>query len=220
MLGRTHIAAGVTAAMLVLQPDSALSVGSAIAGGALGGMICDIDCKGSERHRDAVSSVVIALLGIAAVLAFDIRTGNGLAAHIRSTLGTQLLLGGLGFLACCIGGCISHHRTFTHSLTGLLAMSLSLWLVCPPFALAFGIGMASHILLDLLNHRGIPLLFPLKHPTVCLDLCDADGKVNLLLELVFTVAAWLLVLHFASVTYLHYDILPQLWHSLRTLLGL
>ena len=217
MLGRTHIAAGVTAAMLVLQPDSTLAVGSAIAGGALGGMICDIDCKGTERHKDALSSSVIALLCIAAVVLFDIRTGNGLTSYIMKSLGAGVLIGFVGFLACCIGGCMSHHRTFTHSVTGLLAMSISLWLICPPFACAFAIGMISHILLDLLNRRSIPLLFPLKKPSVCLNLCSADGKINYLLELAFTAAAWLLILHFASMVYLKHDLLLQLWKSLCTL---
>ena len=193
MLGRTHITAGVATALLVLHPTTALEIGAAVAGGALGGAICDIDCKGTDRNKDTFHGAILAALCIAAVAFFDYRTGNGLVAHIRNAVGTDLLIGCLGMLACCIWGCISPHRTFTHSVLGLLAMSTSVWLVCAPLGYGLGIGMASHILLDLLNRRGIPLLYPLRHPSVCLDLCDSDGLVNRLLSVLFTVACAVLL---------------------------
>lgn len=196
MLGRTHVSAGVTAALLVLHPTTVLGVGAAIAGGALGGMICDIDCKGSERNRETIRGALCAAGCIVMAVVYDICYGNGLIANIRNAVGMNLIIGCLGMLACCIWGCLSPHRTFTHSLLGLLTMGFSVWLISAPLGYAFCAGMASHILLDLLNHRKIPLLYPLKKPAVSFGICDAGGIVNTILLEVFSAASVLLLFYF------------------------
>lgn len=198
MLGKTHIAAGVTAALLLLHPTTVLGIGAAVAGGALGGAVCDIDCKGTKRSRDAIKGGVIAAVCIAVVIAVDLYLGNGLINAIRNTVGTQLLCGCIGFIACCFWGALSPHRTFTHSAVGLFLMSLCVWLVCRPLGVAVFAGMTSHILLDLLNRRRIALLYPLRKPAFCLRLCDSDGVVNRVLAWGFTAVSVILLLYFGS----------------------
>ena len=182
MLGRTHITTGVAAALIALHPTSVLGIGAAVAGGALGGAVCDIDCKGSDLNKETARGAVMAVLCIAAAVGYDLYTGSRLIDQIRGAVGTNLLLGGIGILVFCILGVASPHRTFTHSLLGALLMSASVWLISEPLGMAVLAGMASHILLDLLNRRSIPLLYPLKKPAVCFGLCDADGIVDRLLS--------------------------------------
>ena len=212
MLGRTHITTGVAAALLVLHPTTVLGIGSAVAGGALGGAVCDIDCKGSELNKETAKGAVLAAICIAAAVIYDLRSGSGLIDHIRHAVGTNLLLGCIGILIFCIWGAASAHRTFTHSAAGVLLMSASVWLICAPLGAAVLTGMASHILLDLLNRRSIPLLYPLKKPSVCFGLCDADGIVDRLLSALSSAACMLLLFVYAVPEQVQDSIL----HWLRT----
>ena len=184
-----------------------LGFGAAVAGGALGGMLCDIDCKGTDRNRETITGAIIAAVCIAAVAVFDIIAGNGIIAYIRRTFGLELIIGCICLILCCIWGCRSPHRTFTHSLTGLVLMSGSIWLICAPLGIAVGIGMVSHILLDLCNRRRIPLLYPMRKPAVCFRLCDADGTVNSVLCVLFTLLAAVLILDRGSLVILHIDLI-------------
>lgn len=193
MLGKTHITAGVAAALLILHPTNALGIGSAVVGGAVGGAVCDIDCKGTERNRETAKGAVLAALCIAAAVAYDLHSGSGLIRSIRDAVGTNLLLGGIGILLFCIIGVTSPHRTFTHSIPGTLLMSASVWLISAPLGIGVLAGMTSHILLDLCNRRSIQILYPLRRPAVCLSLCDADGLVNHLLLLISSAACALLL---------------------------
>lgn len=56
------------------------------------------------------------------------------------------------------------HRTLTHSLIGLAAFALPVWLLLggfPNLAVALVVGCASHVVADALNTPGVPLLWPL-----------------------------------------------------------
>ena len=60
------------------------------------------------------------------------------------------------------------HRTFTHSLFFLIAMPLFLYFALnlakdsksKQFSIALGLGIFTHLVLDMLFHHGIPLLWP------------------------------------------------------------
>jgi inner membrane protein len=62
MLGKTHVAVGVAASLAILQPDTATGIISAVAGGAIGGWICDIDCKEMEYDDDTVPGFILTFL--------------------------------------------------------------------------------------------------------------------------------------------------------------
>ena len=193
MLGNTHITAGITTSLLVFRPTTMLEFVATVAGGAVGGAICDIDCKRSDLNRDTIRGAVLGCAVIAAALVLDLRLGHGIYDYVQKTFGAATVFGLLGFFVCCIWGARSKHRTFTHSLTGGLAMSGCAYLVCKPFGLAMGAGMVSHILLDLLNRRRVQLFYPLKKPRICLNLCDSDGIVNTVLSGIFTLSSSILV---------------------------
>lgn len=177
MLGKTHVAVGVTLALAVLRPTSASACLCAVAGGALGGWVCDIDVRDDGRAHDIWQASVMAL-GIAIVtLGWDAYQGGAALAYVVNHFGVLTAAGAVGLFAYCVVGSHTPHRSFTHSLLGLLVSSLSVAALCVPLAPGFFLGYVSHIALDLLNHRRVRILYPLGKGC-CLGLCDSAGKVN------------------------------------------
>ena len=197
MLGRTHITAGITTALLIMQPTTLLDFGAAVAGGALGGSICDIDCQRTDFTKDTIKDIISVGVFFSVVLAFDCLTGKGLLNYIYNKFNVNMLVGLAVFAACCVWGIISSHRSFTHSVVGTALISFSAYLFYPVLGYSLLTGMISHIVLDLLNHKGIQLLYPLKKPKLCLDLCDSDGFVNDILAKVGSTACVVLIPYFA-----------------------
>ena len=101
------------------------------------------------------------------------------------------LLGVMWYLVLCWLGYRSSHRTFTHSVTAMLLFSLAVWLVYPPLLPGFVAAYASHLVLDLLNKKGMRILYPLP-VSPSLGLCYAGGTVNKLLYRLGSIAAVLL----------------------------
>lgn len=161
MLGYTHLVYGIGSAMLFVNPGDRLGLLKAAAGGALGGMICDVDTKPGRFLRDTLYSGEIAL-GVAAVsMILDWKMKTGICRYVLSHWGESSVLGLLGFSLCCVFGMLTKHRTFSHSLLALLLLSISLNAFCAPLVLSFQIGFLSHLALDLLNKRDVFLLFPI-----------------------------------------------------------
>lgn len=178
MMGNTHISIGIAAALAVTAPATPGECLPAILGGALGGMLSDIDIRSGKRLRD-VSQTRMLAVGIAVVCLFlDSLFGGKLwsAMTANEHAGTGALL--LGLL--CLFGSVQEHRGFTHSLLALVLFTGCVSLVCPPLLLPFGAGFASHLALDSLNKKPIRLFYPLK-TGLCLKLCYADGRINALL---------------------------------------
>ena len=116
------------------------------------------------------------------------------------TQGPEAIMASLGmiavglvvlYLVLCWLGYRSSHRTFTHSVTALTLFSLAVWLVYPPLMPGFAAAFASHLVLDLLNKKGMRILYPLPI-SPSLGLCYAGGAVNKLLYRLGSIAAVLL----------------------------
>lgn len=110
-----------------------------------------------------------------------------------------IVIGVVVYIILLISGFISDHRTFTHSLIALLLFSLAIYFICPIIALTYFVGYFSHLLLDLLNKKKIPLLYP-KGKGIYFKLCYAGKIANtifmysgLILSVLFIINA--LVLH-------------------------
>ncbi|MGL4798872.1 MAG: metal-dependent hydrolase [Cellulosilyticaceae bacterium] len=76
------------------------------------------------------------------------------------------------------------HRGFTHTLlaVGLLVVGLQVAFGMTPFVGGLGIGYLSHLLLDALNPRGVPLGYPLtkKHLSITKVKTDSNGEYMVL----------------------------------------
>ena len=198
MLGRTHITIGTATALLLFRPTTMLEFGTVAAGGALGGFICDIDCKSKdyEANEGSIKNMILAVVAFICILLFDYFMGNGLIAYIHNSFGLSMILGGVLFAACCSWGIASQHRTFTHSFLGLFLMSLAAWLVYHPLGYAFFTGMVSHIILDLFNGTDIQLLYPSDLLEFSFGVCESDDVGNEILGKIGSVACALLLPYF------------------------
>lgn len=188
----THIAVGVAAAAVAVQPLGTAGVPLALVGGALGGLVCDVDIRTGKLRRDTFVCRVAAAVLVACVLVADWYFDAGVVRSALSRAPAPQLAGAVLFLGTCTVGAASEHRGFAHSLVAVALWTAGVWLVCDPLAVPFAAGALSHIGLDLLNHKPVRLLFPLRHG-ICLGLCRADGMADRLLCAAGTLTAGVLL---------------------------
>lgn len=194
MQGKTHIAIGVAVSLATLHPETATGIVADVAGGAIGGWLCDIDLKKKDINYDSgklYNFILIAfVIGITAF--FDRRIENGICDYVISHWGKFSIAGTAMFLCLCIIGLFSSHRTFTHSVLALILFSVSLGMVCFPLMPAFFIGYLSHIVIDLLNKKGEQIFFPAKR-RVCFNWCASNGTVDTVLRLIGVLVSVVLI---------------------------
>lgn len=192
MMGKTHMIAGIGAAMLAAPPDTMGGCLQALLGGALGGLICDLDVQSSTYCQDARVVRNTALLLGAGILFLDWKWNTGIWNHIGSHLGSGQLLGLGIFLGVTIVGKLSAHRSFTHSFLALGLLTAAFYFLYTPLIPYVAAGFLSHMALDLLNKKPVEILYPWKRG-FCLRLFSADGLANSLIfagSLVFC-AVWM-----------------------------
>ena len=192
MLGKTHLAVGTATALALLQPTTVSGCVCAVAGGAIGGWICDIDLRSYssaggdededdeelEAHDNERWQIFVFMLIIAAIcFGVDYFAGNGMCAYITSHLGIPMIIAGAIIVGICTYGITSAHRTVMHSILGGVVLSGAMYILCAPLAPAFALGFASHVLLDLFNRRRIQLFWPLKKG-MKLGICYSNGTTN------------------------------------------
>ncbi len=178
MSGETHLAVGVAAVVAVTQPKNIREALLAVGVGAVGALISDIDVGSSQSRKEA--DKIIAIIGLLAVLIFvaDHYFNAGIFSRMMASRGVpQIAIGILIFLSVCIFGMEQPHRSFMHSLLGLLLIEISLEIMFPAAVPYFAVGFASHIILDFLNKKRVRILYPLSWG-FSLDICSARGLVN------------------------------------------
>ena len=186
MMGKTHIAIGVASALLVTMPTSRTGVIAAIVGGALGSVMADVDVKidtsnnyARKASMDALYGEIAAIALSASLLAVDFVAHGGLCASVVGNP-TLAIAGAIGLAALIAIGENSEHRDRTHSILFMVLSSVAAVLINMQIGIAFFIGYASHLLIDLLNKREERLFYPLKKG-VCFSVCYADRLGNELL---------------------------------------
>lgn len=177
MLGKTHMAVGV-AASLLLQPHTLpeLILGAGTA--AVGSVISDIDCGTSESSRRADQIIFVLETIVIGIVVVEAHWHLGLYQRLMSNSSvSRIVLACAAFLAICAYGKKTPHRSFFHSFLagGLLMSSVGVFL--PILVPYFGIAFASHLVLDFLNHKGEQLLYPYRK-RFSLRICSASGLVN------------------------------------------
>ena len=182
MLGKTHVSAGMAASLLVLQPVSVAPLVCALLGGALGGWISDVDVRGAKLVRGTIVSVCVVALAFASRFLAEMFSEVEALQAMAPEMGPASVVGAALFAAITLLGSVTAHRTFTHSIVGCALWYVAACLLWPQVAPTFGIGLCSHLILDLLNKApkgSMRLFFPFK-TRVCLDVCRADGFANAL----------------------------------------
>ena len=182
MMSKTHVVTGIAASLLLLHPESRASYMAVVAGGALGGVMADMDMKldGKSSSGPGFLETSYGEIGAKALFAWllvmDALSGGGICLNILDH-GFQSMVGIIIFIALFCLGIIARHRDRTHSILAMVVFSVAVWLVHREIGRAFAVGYASHLLLDLLNKRPIRLFYPFRK-TVCLRLFYADRLAN------------------------------------------
>lgn len=181
MTGKTHTAVGVAASMFVTQPSTLKEMLLCLGVSIIGSVISDIDVTTSESHQ-TLNKILGVILLVSILLAFvEYQWSVGiLSAMLSNSTYARLFLGAVIFLGICIFGKEQPHRSFLHSISGLLLLSMSVYILSPALVPYFAVAMASHIIIDTLNHKQVKLFYPLPGG-IRFGLCSADGIVNSLL---------------------------------------
>ena len=179
MLKETHLVVGIAATLTMLRPESLEITIPVTIAAACGSVICDIDSdmSGARRSADVFTSVSV----LAFITLFIIEKILGISVSEKIMENQDLvirILAAMGFLALCAVGKLISHRSFMHSLMAGILLSICLYLATSKLmAVSFFGGFLSHLALDLMNRKGIRILWPMKD-FICLNLCDADGIIN------------------------------------------
>ena len=193
MMGKTHLAVGIASALLVAQPKTLTGCAVSVIGGAIGGTLSDVDLFDQENHHALKGQ----LLGVGlAILVFvlDRWLELGLFAKMLNPDRGMASVSGIAFAVLWILGVKSAHRSFTHSILGLILFSFVIKLLFPSMALSFSAAFVSHLILDFLNKKDLRLFYPLR-TGVSLGLCYADRWANQVFLRLGTVLSVVLLIH-------------------------
>ena len=198
MMSKTHIAIGAATALVGNAPMTPGECAIAVIGGIIGGIVADNDILDNDYQGDALFGQLCAAGITALILFIDYVLDGGI---VKSMLASRVLLitGIIIFAILYCVGITQPHRGFTHSILAMMLYSLAVGILYRPLMMPFALGYASHLIIDLLNKRGMALLFPLKFK-ICLNLCYANETANkalMLVGLVISVAMLIngLILH-------------------------
>ena len=177
LMGRTHLVAGIACSLACLRPSTPEGCVLAVAGGAVGAVVCDVECHANQKNRDVLLTrfilAVILLLVLAADQFFHLHLSDLLITEHASRAACGLTI----IVLTCVRGHFSQHRTFTHSLLFSFLLTLGAWQMTPFLGWSVCLGCLSHLFLDLLNKKPMQLLYPLRR-TFCLRLFYADRTAN------------------------------------------
>lgn len=178
MTGRTHLAVGAAAAMLVAGPAAGLvELAIAAGGGAVGAVLPDLDVRDTAHPwRERLARVGAAALLICAIMLDAAHGGALMRAATTRHLGA-VALGVVALAGLTVAARLSSHRGFSHSLVALTGLTAATWLVCPPLAPSVALGLATHLALDALTYRGLRLFWPLRS-TLSARLCKTGGVID------------------------------------------
>lgn len=178
MTGKTHFAVGEAAALLLTHPSTPRELALCIGTAAVGSLICDVDSTTSRSHKELAALLSVSAFAVVVISALELHFDLGILRLLQhQTNAPRILLGLTAFLLICGYGMKLPHRSFMHSLPCLALLSGLCWEIFPTLFPAFAVGMASHLILDITNRRGLQLFFPLKK-RYCLRLCSSSGKIN------------------------------------------
>lgn len=158
MTGKTHIAIGIATALTLSRDQPLENKLLIVAASILGSLAPDLDHPRAKLNQKLLKFNnnlfrMIFYLSFAGIFVFIYFKNGGLIFLLAS-------------LALSLVG-ISGHRSFTHSILGLLAASTMAKVVASkygldPLALGFSMGYGMHLIADYFNPRGIKLFYPAK----------------------------------------------------------
>lgn len=163
MTGKTHMAIGLAASATVLSisSPSPQNIAAGLALGTIGALMPDIDIEQSKISYWGRKLLIDAIL-LFVVGSFVMYKLNPLHEFkFNYKLSTVAIYGIAVILGCIVFSKFTKHRSFAHSILGLVLFSIGFWLLLGNIALYFAIGFISHIAADTLTNSGIEILYPI-----------------------------------------------------------
>ncbi len=207
MMGKTHLFVGAASALALSRPDTPEYCITAMIGGALGGIISDIDMHDNRSKKESLYARMLVLGLIAAGLITGKISADGILTEFIASPDKINLIGIGAFILLCIFGVIQPHRKFTHSVVAAILYSTAIGMIYMPLCVPFAAGFISHLAIDILNRKNLQLFWPLK-TGVSFNLCYS----NKLADKLFLIAGIAATAYFAGLPILvsHRDELMQL----------
>lgn len=171
MTEMTHVFVG-TATALALTANTPESIVTALIGGAVGGIISDLEIWStpqSRRSQFMVAGLVVILLMI------DFLLKGSIWHYNQSKQSTAATLGIITFCALAVLGLFK--KNIRHSLLSLLVSSISIFFFCAPILPSFIVGFIAHLALDILNQSPVFIFYPHRRG-INLNLCAPDRLIN------------------------------------------
>ena len=147
----------------VSAPTELMAVGLA---GAVGGILPDVDSKGSKASKASDKFLAATVIGAVACIAAG-----------KTPVSWVSLVPLMMVVALLMFGRKQPHRGATHSVLYGVAFSVAVALANRALVIPFAAGFASHLVIDLLNTKGESLLWPLEGKW-CFKVCKSNGFVN------------------------------------------
>lgn len=185
MTGKTHMAIGAGVTTLVLPTNDIKTVIGGTILALIGSLIVDIDTdksKGAIFLKEAFGGIIVLIiLGVILQAKSNINvlnyiTGNKTINQILPVLIISVVLLTIGKF--------SSHRGFTHSLIGIVAYTIPVYILSGSLYIWFLVAYIAHVVADMLNKKEVRLLYPLKNG-ICFKICSADGIVDKILFISF-----------------------------------
>lgn len=178
MTKKTHVVCANALALAIMRPTSIKYVAIGMVAASIGSVISDLDITTTKSHKEMDKIILLVLIGILLCVLGDYYYNLGIYnLLLNNTNLLKIVFGCLFFLLTCFYGMHKPHRSFLHSILGLIILTglcNVIFSACSPY---FFIGMASHIFLDLFNKKSVQLFFPFTD-RFSFKFCDSDGLVN------------------------------------------
>ena len=186
---KTHVACGNLISLSVIQPTTISGLLITIGASTLGSLLPDVDLKDSTTDklfdRLMTSLITIIIMSVIIKYLFNINLYTIIKEYNNIF---NYLISICIFIVMSYLGSKTSHRSFTHSILGLIIYtSILSYSFNNTITIPYFISHLAHILLDLINKKGIALLYPLKF-RFSLNLCSVDGTINKLLFVLFSIS--------------------------------
>ena len=179
---KTHVACGNLISLFLMKPTTVSGLLITITSSTLGSLLPDVDLKDSTTDklfdRLMTSLITIIVMSILMQYFFNINLYKIIKSY--NNLFNYIITICL-FIIMSYLGSKTAHRSFTHSILGLFIYTVILsYNFKDNIVIPYFISHLSHILLDLLNMKGVALFYPFKF-RFSLKLCESSGSFNQLL---------------------------------------
>ena len=160
---KTHIAVANLITLSIIKPNTVSSLLITVGASTLGALLPDVDLKDSTTDklfdRLMTSLITIIIMGVLINYFFNINIYNKIKEYSNIY---NYLISIILFIVMSYLGSKTPHRSFTHSILGLILYTIILYYSFNTnFIIPYFISHLSHIILDLFNMKGITIFYPL-----------------------------------------------------------